>query len=86
MCLPNNASMEEVYKAQVECLQKELAKRDEEIEHLKDLLNIYDKERANYVYNLRKLPKEMHQQITTQVFGSPKVQLFEENVEMENEK
>lgn len=28
MCLPNNASMEEVYKAQVECLQKELAKKD----------------------------------------------------------
>ena len=43
MCLPNNSSMEEVYKAQVECLQKELAKRDEEIQHLKDLLNIYDK-------------------------------------------
>lgn len=44
MCLPNNASMEEVYKAQVECLQKVLAEKDREIQHLKDLLNIYDKE------------------------------------------
>lgn len=44
MCLPNNASMEEVYKAQVECLQKELAKRDKEIEHLHELLDLYDRE------------------------------------------
>lgn len=45
MCQPNNASMEEVYKAQVECLQKELAKRDKEIKHLHELLDLYDKER-----------------------------------------
>ena len=44
MCLPNNASMEEVYKAQVECLQKELAKKDKEIQHLHELLDLYDRQ------------------------------------------
>lgn len=44
MCQPNNASMEEVYKAEVECLRRQLAEKDEEIRHLKDLLNVYDKE------------------------------------------
>ena len=32
-------SMKEVYKAQVECLQKELAKRDKKIEELRYLLD-----------------------------------------------
>jgi len=45
MCQPNNASMEDVRKAEVECLRKQLAEKDKEIQHLKDLLNIYDKER-----------------------------------------
>lgn len=39
MCLPNNASMEEVYKAQVECLRKVLAEKDKEIEELRYLLD-----------------------------------------------
>lgn len=39
MCQPNNASMEEVYKAQVECLQKELAEKDKKIEELRYLLD-----------------------------------------------
>lgn len=47
MCQPNNASMEKTYKAEVECLRKVLAEKDKEIQHLKDLLKIYDKEK-NY--------------------------------------
>lgn len=43
MCQPNNASMEETYKAEVECLRKVLAEKDKEIAHLKDLLNVCDK-------------------------------------------
>ena len=35
----NNASMEETYKAEVECLRKILAEKDKEIQHLKDLLD-----------------------------------------------
>lgn len=31
MCQPNNASMEETYKAEVECLRKVLAEKDKEI-------------------------------------------------------
>lgn len=45
MCLPNNASMEETYKAEVECLRKVLAEKDKEIERLHYLLDLYDKER-----------------------------------------
>jgi hypothetical protein len=41
----NNASMEEVYKAEVETLRKVLAEKDKEIERLHYLLDIYDKER-----------------------------------------
>lgn len=39
MCQTNNASMEEVYKAEVECLRKQLAEKDKEIQHLNDLLD-----------------------------------------------
>ena len=35
----NNASMEEVLRAEVECLRKELAEKDKEIKHLNDLLD-----------------------------------------------
>lgn len=45
MCQPNNASMEETYKAEVECLRKLLAEKDKEIEHLHELLDLYDKEK-----------------------------------------
>ena len=41
----NNASMEEVLRAEVECLRKELAEKDKEIKRLHELLDIYDKER-----------------------------------------
>lgn len=41
----NNASMEETYKAEVECLRKVLAEKDKEIERLHYLLDLYDKER-----------------------------------------
>lgn len=44
MCI-NNASMEETYKAEVECLRKLLAEKDKEIQHLHELLDFYDKER-----------------------------------------
>lgn len=44
MCLPNNASMEETYKAEVECLRKVLAEKDKEIKHLHELLDLYDRE------------------------------------------
>lgn len=37
-------SMEETYKAEVECLRKLLAEKDKEIKHLHELLEIYDKE------------------------------------------
>ena len=43
----NNASMEEVYKAEVECLRKELAEKDKEIKRLHELLDLYDKERED---------------------------------------
>ena len=43
--MPNNASMEETLRAEVECLRKVLAEKDKEIQHLKDLLDIYDRER-----------------------------------------
>lgn len=45
MCKQQNASMEETYKAEVECLRKVLAEKDKEIQHLKDLLDIYDREK-----------------------------------------
>ncbi len=41
----NNASMEQTYKAEVECLRKLLAEKDKEIQHLHELLDLYDKER-----------------------------------------
>ena len=44
MCQQNNASMEETYKAEVECLRKLLAEKDKEIKYLHELLDIYDKE------------------------------------------
>lgn len=45
MCQQNNASMEETYKAEVECLRKLLAEKDKEIQHLHEILDLYDKER-----------------------------------------
>lgn len=48
MCQPNNASMEETYKAEVECLRKVLAEKDKKIEEL-----IYLLDQANGM-----LPKE----------------------------
>lgn len=48
MCLPNNASMEKTYKAEVECLRKVLAEKDKKIEELRYLLD-----QANWM-----LPKE----------------------------
>lgn len=39
------SDMEEVYKAEVECLRKVLAEKDKEIKHLHELLDIYDRER-----------------------------------------
>lgn len=44
MCIGNNASMEEVYKAEVECLRKELAEKDKEIKRLHELLDLYDRQ------------------------------------------
>ena len=44
MCQPNNASMEETYKAEVECLRKLLAEKDKEIERLHELLDLYEGE------------------------------------------
>ena len=44
MCQTNNASMEDVRKAEVECLRKKLAEKDDEIKHLHDLLDVYDRE------------------------------------------
>ena len=41
----NNASMEETLRAEVECLRKLLAEKDKEIQHLHELLDIYDKEK-----------------------------------------
>jgi len=46
MCLPNNASMEKTYKAEVECLRKLLAEKDKEIERLKELLNAKEQEKS----------------------------------------
>ena len=51
MCQPNNASMEQTYKAEVECLRKVLAEKDKEIQHLKDLLDKYDREREEKYYD-----------------------------------
>lgn len=45
MCQPNNASMEETLRAEVECLRKVLAEKDKEIKHLHELLDLYDRER-----------------------------------------
>lgn len=45
MCQIKNTENVEVLKAEVECLRKILAEKDKEIQHLKDLLDIYDKER-----------------------------------------
>lgn len=47
----NNASMEEVYKAEVETLRKVLAEKEKEIQHLKDLLDKYDQEREEKYYD-----------------------------------
>lgn len=43
MPIQKNASNEETLRAEVECLRKILIEKDKEIQHLKDLLNIYDK-------------------------------------------
>lgn len=40
-------SMEEIHKAEVECLRRQLAEKDKEIQRLKDLLNIYNKNQWN---------------------------------------
>ena len=45
MCKQQNASMEETLRAEVECLRKVLAEKDKEIQYLKDVLDVYDKER-----------------------------------------
>lgn len=45
MCQPNNASMEEVYKAEVECLRKQLSEKDAKIKHLEELLDNSDYDR-----------------------------------------
>lgn len=42
MCQVNNASMEETYKAEVECLRKVLAEKEKEIERLKAVIDLYD--------------------------------------------
>lgn len=39
MCQPNNASMEETYKAEVECLRKILAEKDKEIKILNEIIS-----------------------------------------------
>lgn len=39
----DNASMEETYKAEVECLRKVLAEKEAEIKRLHELLDLYDK-------------------------------------------
>ena len=39
-----NASMEEVYKAEVETLRKVLAEKEKEIQHLHELLDLYDRQ------------------------------------------
>lgn len=52
MCKQQNASMEETYKAEVECLRKVLAEKDKEIERLHQVIDIYDKERAELEKNL----------------------------------
>ena len=41
------SDMEEVYKAEVETLRKVLAEKDKEIQHLHELLDLYDKERED---------------------------------------
>lgn len=46
MCQPNNASMEEVYKAEVETLRKVLAEKDKEIKHLVACNKIQEKNNA----------------------------------------
>ena len=43
--MTNNASMEETLRAEVECLRKVLAEKDKEIQHLHELLDLYDRER-----------------------------------------
>ena len=40
----NNASMEEVLRAEVECLRKVLAEKDKEIQNLHDVIDVRDKE------------------------------------------
>lgn len=40
----NNASMEETLRAEVECLRKVLAEKDKEIQHLHELLDLYDRQ------------------------------------------
>ena len=45
------SDMEEIYKAEVECLRKQLAEKEKEIQHLKDLLDKYDQEREEKYYD-----------------------------------
>lgn len=40
----NTAERIKTLQAEVECLRKVLAEKDKEIQHLKDLLNIYDRQ------------------------------------------
>lgn len=42
--MTNNASMEETLRAEVECLRKLLAEKDKEIQHLHELLDLYDRQ------------------------------------------
>jgi hypothetical protein len=53
MCQVNNASMEETYKAEVECLRKVLAEKDAKIKHLEDLLDNALAELDKYIQGAR---------------------------------
>ena len=54
--MTNNASMEEVLRAEVECLRKELAEKDKEIKHLNDLLDNALKELDKYIQREKDKP------------------------------
>lgn len=51
MCQIKNTENVEVLKAEVECLRKILAEKDKEIEHLHELLDLYDKEKEEQEKN-----------------------------------
>jgi len=45
--------MEEVYKAEVECLRRQLAEKDKEIQHLEELLDNALAELDKYIQGAR---------------------------------